>query len=338
MTYGVSRMSKIKKADSAAKTAESYWSLLVTEGSLGRTLVKLVWPLIGAGVFAGAAQLTKWMDQFSPFGWVAAAAVGFALTLVMLAQIEAVRLRRSQRLNHEVAGGLSEGQVSALINAHMIAMMSETIPATFATHAQMHGQDVKIAGLTDQLRAVRSLAETGYTDSKARFDQIEEDIRTMRRRWEDWTASNVDTVHRRFKNVDDGFRSLFDRERLTTLADRVAEAGEWLTRPRQGIRIEDWDAWTARRAQFQADLDGWLEIADVHRSQTSGRVRNVTEASLEGRWPEDEHLPTSHDRITAYRLAASTYDRFKSERTMVDKAVLMSAFESPSLRNRQTLS
>ena len=101
-------MGKLQRTDSAAKTTEAWWALLVPEGSVGRTLFQLVWPMIGATVGAVVAATTSWITEFGVAGWIGSITL-FALAISwIVAGVESARLRRWQRLGSIVPHGASK--------------------------------------------------------------------------------------------------------------------------------------------------------------------------------------------------------------------------------------
>jgi len=99
-------MGKLQRTDNVAKTAEAWWALVVPEGSFGRALFQLVWPVIGGGVGVVVAATTNWITGYGVAGWIGSITL-FALAAIwIVAGVESFKLRRWQRL-----GGIAPNPV-----------------------------------------------------------------------------------------------------------------------------------------------------------------------------------------------------------------------------------
>jgi len=300
------------------------------------------------GVFSWIA---KQMDAYR-LGWAEAffiglLAAGFVTLIVSVGLIGWRFFNPIMQSGHrdppkDVMPQITEEQVNALISAHLSATMSELMPATFATHAQMHAQDEKIIKAADEARAAMGTAQLGFENSKSQVEILREEIsklsskiRDMERDWESWTHQQVQSVDRRFRSVDGGFRAIHDRERISKFSSFLEIEGSWLSSPQRGEVIPDWGEWETRAGEFNLKLESWLELAEIYRPRIKERVMGVDTQALQGAWEEDRLIPAN--LIASYRLITLAFRRFMNERQNVGMAVHSAAFSSPSTKENPNI-
>ncbi|MCJ2187337.1 hypothetical protein [Novosphingobium beihaiensis] len=218
------------------------------------------------------------------------------------------------------------------------AAIDELIATRIQSELSMHSQDERLVKLESEIRDASSVAKSAVEIAGNRFENIGMDIRSLedqiaatKRQWDEWTHQHCRNQDQRFSWVDAGFTAILHRERLTVLAEKIEVAAEVLLAPRNGGTIDNWDNWATIRLQWQSDLSGWLELADIHRTGVSDKVLNISGDALEGNWPEPDGIFPDATTALAYRRVAKTFDVFRSERDMVDRAVIAAAYGNPSM-------
>jgi hypothetical protein len=217
--------------------------------------------------------------------------------------------------------GLTEDQVQSLINAHLSAWKSDALPKAFASHADIHSHDEKLAALADQIKSLRPLVDGG-----------QKQIADLERKWSDWTKAHTDSNRDRFKNVDGGFRAIHDRERLKELFASIEDQAAWLLRSSKGEKVDNWGEWNARHFEWQGLLIDYGQIAKHYLSDVPGEIGNVPSHRISGDWPEDDSLFPSNDAMIAHRTAAVMLRNLREQHGRTISCVESFAFNSPSMK------
>ncbi len=316
-------MERVKKTDRVVKTAESWWAFFFAEGSFGQSLLKWIWPVIGASVFGYAAKVSDWLAQFGPIGWVAAAGLGFALGSFSLNQIEGFRLRRSQRLSSGPLGVETTDEAGVIDNqtGDRIGIISSG--------------DRTVGEALDRIFTLLGKFGKDSVESNA---ALSKELNDAKRQWSDWTSAHCRSQDQRFDNVDGGFQAIWHREMLGYMERRIEDAAGWLLSPRVGGKIENWGVWSHRKGEWELLLREWSALANKYREGTLERVETVPHHRLVGDWPEDDSLFPNTDAITAYRAASVMFDNFIGQRGLVHRVMESASFHSPSMKGRRLTS
>lgn len=338
-------MGKLDKTDRTGKTVEAWWSLLVAEGSLGQSIVRWVWPVIGGGVGLWVASATDWISSYGVAGWAATITVGALSFIWGAVGIDHFRSRRTgsaqglppPALDYQPAN-LTEDRVNALIELRVAKLLAETLPARFETHAQAHGRDVKLGELSDRIDATRLFAESVSESAKHQIGNYQIDVQSlegqvaeMRRTFDAWTHQHNRDQDQQFKNVDGGFRALGDRERLTEIAERVEDGARWLLQASEG-KAPDWTYFETKRSKWRKELSDYGVVAGHYLPDVLDLIVSVPAEKLTGHWPEDRSLFPSDDAMLAHRTVFVMLQNFREQHGRVMACVTSFAFHRPSMK------
>jgi hypothetical protein len=310
-------MGKIKKTDSAVKTVEAWWALIIADGSLGQSIIRWVWPMIGVGVGTWVASATDWIGSYGVAGWAATAMLG-ALGFVWIA-VDIDHFRSRQRIL--AAPETTSAEIDALVTARLNEFLASTLRPEFATHAQMHGHDEKFNELAKQAADARTVANGAV-----------EALDALKRQLDDWTHNHACNQDQRFKFVDRGFLAIWHRELMSEIELRIDKKSDWLLRSRRGERIDNWGQWNHKKGEFSNDVLEWLRLAETYVPGISNKVNDIPPHRLIGEWPEPDDLFPNVDAITAYRAAAVLLENYQGQRHLAHRALEAAAFHSPSMR------
>lgn len=344
-------MGKLEKTDRTGKTVEAWWALLVADGSLGQSVIRWVWPVIGVGVGTWVASATDWIGSYGVAGWAATAmlgALGFVWTAV---GIDHFRSRRARDYEASIASDLdyqpatldrvpqiSEEQVNALIELRFAALLAETLPARFETHSQAHARDERLAQLSDRIDATRLLAESSHASITHSIQNhgmdirsLEEQVAQLRRDFDAWAHDHNRDQDQRFKFVDGGFRAIGDRERLTKIAERIEAGSQWLLQTSEGKKL-DWIHFEVKRSKWREEIASYGVIASHYLVDVPDLISAVPAEKLTGHWPEDRNLFPNDDAMLAHRTVAVMLRNFREQHDRVMDCVNSFAFNSPSMK------
>lgn len=129
-------MGKVERTDKAAKTVESWWSLIFADGGLGHSLFKWGWPMMGGAVGAWVASATSWISAYGVAGWATAIALGILAAVWIAAGFERARTYRHLR-TRDHQDSLSAEEVEKIVREHFASLASPTVPEEPITESQV---------------------------------------------------------------------------------------------------------------------------------------------------------------------------------------------------------
>ena len=297
------------------------------------------WTLLGPGgvLVTIFSAIIGFFEPISKYGWAAVVLAGFAAAGVAILIVSAGMVAwrffnpiRPQGVQQDKIGsqnasaglsGLDEGQVTTLINGHLLAWQSDTLPKHFAAHSDIHSRDEKLAALADQIKSLRQLVDGG-----------QKQLADLERKWSDWTKAHTDSNYDRFKNVDGGFRAVGDRGRLAELYSAIEHNAEWLLSSSKGMKVESWGEWAKRERQWKTLIEEYSQIASHYLPDVQGLIDDVPSHKIAGDWPEEDALFPSNDAMIAHRTATVTLRNLRGQHGRVMTCVESFAFNSPSMK------
>lgn len=312
-------MGKIKKTDDAAKTAEAWWALLVPDGSLGRSIYRAIFPMMGIGVSAGAvvAATTDWISSFGVAGWAATMATGGLTTIWGMAGWAHWRSHNGRTSSDLI----NEKAVEAVVSARLEEFLATRLRAEFSNHSQMHAHDEKFIELAKQATDARTVANGAIKALDA-----------SRRQWDAWIHQHVQSNDHRFRSVDGGFRALRDRESLLRLSEALTTTAGWLLRSSDGEKVDDWGLWNHRHFEWRRAMTEYSHIASRYISDVAQSINEVPTHTIMGEWVEDQSLFPTNDAMIEHRTTAVTMRNFREHHPRVISCVESFAFQSPSMK------
>ena len=318
-------MEKIKRTDAAAKTTEAWWSLLIPEGSLGRTAFQVVWPVMGGAIGAWVASATGWIGSYGVAGWAATITIGALAAIWGLAGFEHVRYRRSQRMSEANQGPLAptidEAALTALVDARVAELMGTKLDARYATHPQMHDHDEKFIKLTEQVAAARIVANGAV-----------EALDTLNRQLTTQVINHGRETERHFEQVDAGFAALQNRERHQAMFAELRRRFEEIEGPvTEGAGIANGDEWLKSVRNWRRNLEEWLVVAEYYAMGVSDAVRKIPDSAFDTKW-EFESAPLSANQVQRYKEVSVLWQNAQDQKRRVDKQLEYAAFHAPSKR------
>lgn len=332
-------MGKLEKTDRTGKTVEAWWALLFAEGSLGQSLLRWGWPMIGGAVGAWVASATDWISSYGVAGWAGTITIGMLAAIWGLAGFEHVRTKRWLRDHVIEPPQGSHSDLTALVDARLQEFLATKLAAEFVTHRQQHEYDEKLSELSERVKAARVLADGSQSYAEKRLGDLAMDIRSledqfadMKRKLDAWTLQHSDSVRRRFQNVDGGFRAIHDLETLRRLATEIEVEAHWLLRTRDGERVDDWTEWNSRHSAWLAHLGDYTEVAEHYLPELHRIITDVPAHKVQGQWPENRDAFPSDDAMIAHRTAAVILQNFTAKHRRVEACVTSFAFNSPSMK------
>lgn len=331
-------MGKIKKTDAAGKTVEAWWALLFADGSLGQFIVRWGWLVIGGGAGAWVASVTDWISSYGVAGWAATITIGALSAIWGVAGLEHVRSKRWSR-EHPLAEHteLSDGDLKELIDARLNEFHATKLRAEFATHAQTHAFDEKLADLSEKAKIAQGSAKLAFGHADSEIARVEARISEMADKVDrlgSFAEQHVRNTRERFQNVDGGFKAMRHREQLAYHAEMIEELAGMLLCIREGKPVENWGEWSSLSSRWLTGVSMWIAIAEIYRDGCKQRIMVVAPEELHGNWPEDDSLFPNIDAIMAYRKIAVTLGHFRLEQKPVDEAIVLAAFHAPSMKGR----
>lgn len=203
-------------------------------------------------------------------------------------------------------------ELQSLVEARLEEFLATKISATFETHAQAHGRDVKLVDLSDRTKAIEqkldlltTYAEHTRTDLRETFD-----------------------------NVDYGFAAILNREWHQRLFSELATAYENLAEPvRSGTGIADDAAWQKQVKRWHVDLEQWLVFADYYAMGAKERITKMNDSMYDGQWTFDE-APLNANQVHRYKEVSILWHNAKEDKPRIDKSFEYAAFHAPSKKGR----
>lgn len=302
---------------------------------------------IMTGVFSWIA---KQMDAYH-LGWPEAFFIGLLAAgfLVLIVSVGLIGWRFFSPIGGVKPGRTSDGttipvraitedDASAMIELRIAALLAETLPSRFETHAQAHARDEKIVELSDRIDAVRQLAEGSHESITYRLENHGMDIRSleeqaaqMKRDFDAWVHQHNQDQEWRFTAVDGGFKAIRDREVLYRLAGQIEAQAKWLLQSAEGKQV-DWMQYGLKRSQWQDNINSYCLLAQYYLSDVPTLIRHVPADELRGDWPEDRSLFPSDDAMLAHRTDTIIMRNFRAQHDRVIDCVSSFAFNRPSMK------
>lgn len=168
-------MGKLDKTDKTGKTVEAWWALLFAEGSLGQSIIRWGWPVIGGALGAWVASATDWIGSYGVAGWAATIAIGVLTAIWCVAGFEHIRTKRwvREQTGHEPSQWSEDSALVSLIDARLDEIVTTKVRSEFVTHSQQHAQDEKLASIKEDARKAQGMAGIAFEHvekERARLD------------------------------------------------------------------------------------------------------------------------------------------------------------------------
>ena len=301
------------------------------------------WTLIGPGgvLVTIFSTIIGFFDPISKHGWAAVILAGFtaAGVAILIASVGLIGWRYFNPISSKSykITDVDGNNLRMLLDTRLNEFLENRLRPEFATHAQAHVYDEKLAFISDKVHSAQGSAQIAFDHAKNEVKRIEDLVLDLSSRFEKLVAyveADVRNTGERFRNVDGGFRAIRHREQLAYHAEKIEKlAGEMLSLS-AGIPINNWGEWSSKSSRWMAGLSLWLELAENYRDGCRDRVMTVDPEQLKGDWPEGEDQFPSIDAIMAYRKVAVILSQFRFEQAQVDEAIVLAAFHSPSMRGR----
>ncbi|NJS14563.1 MAG: hypothetical protein HC788_08105 [Sphingopyxis sp.] len=306
-------------------------------------------------IMTGAfAWIARQMDAYN-LGWPEAFFIGLfsAGFVVLIVSAGLVGWRFFNPITIEDAEGklgappptqeaLTDAQVASLINAHLLAWKSDTLPKMFPTHSDIHARDEKLAALSDQMKHMREIVEGGQKNAATntsnfheRLDAVAKALVELERKLEAWTREHSENQDERFRWIDLGFAAILNRDWHNRLFSELVDKFSSIEAPVQGgLGIIDGQGWLKSVKAWRSTLEEWLVIADYYAPETSKRVLDVPEHLYEKQWSFDEG-PLTANQVHRFKETAVWFHNLNQSKKRVDAAIESAAFYSPSMKGRR---
>lgn len=326
---------KLKKTDSAVKTSEAWWSFIFAEGSLGQTLFRGVWPVVGGIIGAALGAVTDWINDFGLAGWALASVVGVLCALAIVYGVENVRYARNRRTFSEQAPdlkqtdqitehsidadyvqaaierALKEAQIEEFKTATAVALKNNSdtwleTSKSFETHAQAHRRDVIVNEMSEFALATAKNLEVLQTYSEKTRTDMREQI--------EW--------------ISQGFTAVGHWEWHQKEFPKVLENGKVLGEiANRKITDEMWSEWQNLDKFWRGQIGIWAKVANWYAPNSGDSVYEIPDNRFYGEWDIDEANFARADRVKRYKDAMIVLRNLKNIRAHVERAIKSSAFQ-----------
>lgn len=333
-----SKMRKeIKTADKIGKTTESWWALLFSEGSLGQSLFKWGWPVIGGALGGLVGRFTSWINEFGLAGWSVAAIFG-ALSFIAIGYgIETYRIQRLRRLK----GGDPESIIDSDVIEEIVKaqLLEPPKPETLSDDKIGELINLAVSELRKHLEERINTVAQGSKDYTAGLkDGIFAELKPLSKKVNELVAyaeQSREAARHRFDAVDQGFGAIFHNQALEKLSSLIWVEYKILTDDlRREQSVENWGEWNHHQTEFRRVLKLWIDIAQHYRVGVETNVLQVSQEDLEKDWPGNEKLFPSGAALIAYRTVSVIFDQFLEEEKPVMSCLRLAAFARPSMKSR----
>ena len=343
-------MGRLKKADSAGKTVEAWWALLFAEGSLGQSVIRWGWPVIGAGVGTWVASATDWISSYGVAGWAATAmlgALGFVWTAVGIDHFRSRRADVAQGLPPSAPGyvpvNLTEDRLNALIDAQLTEFLATTLRGEFVTHAQSHAYDEKLLDLAEKTHSAQGSAQLAFDHGKAEIARVEARIAEiakgcfdLEQKFNDWTRQHTNSQEMRFDWVAQALTAVGHWDWHMRNYPQLVTMGEdldWIAKSE--VTEADWEKWDKAERRWRSEIVRWLQFIGYYAPNAEAIINEVPDhLYYNADWAIDEAAFGKADRVKRFKEYVIALANLKEVKDYVNRSIKSAAFEGGGKKGR----
>ncbi|MEZ5734937.1 MAG: hypothetical protein R3E09_03880 [Novosphingobium sp.] len=283
---------------------------------------------------AAVSWLAKHLTWLGEINWAEAIFIGLfgAAILVFLftASLALYRLFRpiakSPLTEKERQSPLVQAEIENVVGAKIENALGE--PKTQIAQVKTIVTELKV-----ELERVEQLSKEAKGHSEAASTTLGAMLSETNKKLDgriEYFEDRISSLNERFKNVDNGFSAILNREWHERFFKELGEAFDLIAEPvNAGQGIGDDRAWLQSVKDWRGKLDQWLTIVDYYAMGATEKVLKIPDALYDDVWTFDEK-PLTANQVHRYKEAAIWWHNAKAAKGRIDRCFSNAAFGSPS--------